>query len=38
MNYENVFDTIQFFDDLINSDSKQCKVFTSCDKINDVNL
>ena len=33
MIYENVFDTIQFFDDLINFDNKQCKIFTSCDKI-----
>ena len=42
MIYENVSDTIQFFDDLISSDSKQCRVFISCDKvsdkINDVNL
>ena len=36
MIYENVFDTIQFFDDLINFDNKQCKIFTSCDKINNV--
>ena len=28
MIYENVFDTIQFFDDLINLDNKQCKIFT----------
>ena len=33
MIYENVFDTIQFFSDLVNSDNKQCKVFTSYDKI-----
>ena len=28
MIYENVFNTIQFFDDLINFDNKQCKIFT----------
>ena len=38
MIYEDVFDTIQFFDDLVSSDSKQCENFTSCNKINDVNL
>ena len=33
MIYENVFNTIQLFDDLINFDSKQCRVFTSWNKI-----
>ena len=38
MIYENVFDTIQSFDDLVSFDSKQCRNFTSCSKMNDVNL
>ena len=37
MIYENV-DTIQLFNDLINFDNKQCRDFTSCNKMNDVNL
>ena len=33
MIYENVFNTIQFFNDLISFDNKQCRSFTSYDKI-----
>ena len=38
MIYEDVSDTIQLFDDLISSDSKQYRDFISCSKINDVDL